>query len=625
MTRAEVTVEVEWQTGVWTDVTDRFLSLTTSRGRSQRSEQPDPAETTVRLDNSDRAFDPTNPDSPWWPHVYESARLRVTALWDSTTWPVAAGVIEDLPMQWAAGAGEVTVTVTGAWRSLRTAVPTVWRQAMEASEPAHWWRFGDQDDVARDRGATPRHGIYSHGTDPEGESLVPYDTQGGVALDGEGQRIGLNPSAAAPVVTRPWTLQAWVQVGDQDDWDFRRILTKGAGGVGSDLVLVRLAAAGTLPLVRVGWNEGASVRSREWVAGPWSGQGPPSWITDGQPHHLVIRCNSSGTLTGWLDGEQLALWDSSGAAFNTSLLSHEGAAIGGPVISGFDSWNGGIDEVAVWTRVLSPAEIAELHTAGRAPFAGDRIGVQAGWVLDAIGWDRPTDIADGDVPHGPLDVDTADNALDLLRNLAAAERSLVHSDAAGDVTILARFDPQRPPRNYAAWELSDQPDAALPISTAVVSRNVDELVNDVTVTPRSGIPVRRVDQPSVDRHGRRTLEVDLASVSDEHDAAALADHLIATRSEPRLTIDQVTLRPTTFEALWPVVLTVDLEDRVAVSVQPTGDGPALEVDAHVQHIAHTIGDTEWVTVLTLAAADPTGVLICDDDELGKLDTGTVAY
>ena len=112
-----------------------------------------------------------------------------------------------------------------------------------------------------------------------------------------------------------------------------------------------------LPAV-LGWPRAGS-RSPPGRAGRWAAQAPVT----GRWYHLVgVHDANAGTYTLYVDGQaQPTVWHQS-----------TGDAAGGPLAVGRgfsqsrpgDFWPGAVDQVHVWNRVLSGADVAALYSSG---------------------------------------------------------------------------------------------------------------------------------------------------------------------------------------------------------------------------------------------------------------------
>lgn len=81
------------------DISDRLLSLSTNRGKSQALDRTDAGTTTLSLDNSDRTFDPLYSEGPFFGALVPRREVRITA----NDEPVFYGFIEDFDLQYEPG------------------------------------------------------------------------------------------------------------------------------------------------------------------------------------------------------------------------------------------------------------------------------------------------------------------------------------------------------------------------------------------------------------------------------------------------------------------------------------------------------------------------------------------
>jgi len=95
---------------VWVDLTDRVEAFRVRRGRAHELEAVSAGTCSVRLDNRDRALDPTNATSPYAPNVVPRRKLQIRATHGATTYPIFTGYVERWPQD-TATVGDATVTV----------------------------------------------------------------------------------------------------------------------------------------------------------------------------------------------------------------------------------------------------------------------------------------------------------------------------------------------------------------------------------------------------------------------------------------------------------------------------------------------------------------------------------
>lgn len=155
------------------------------------------------------------------------------------------------------------------------------------------------------------------------------------------------------------TVSAWFRVDAFDGGNWQGLI---AHGESTDWRVARQNGSSTL-----GYAGG--------TADIGGGAGGPDVLTGSLWHHVVAITESGVSTRLWIDG---ALISTSGGA---PTLSNDTRAtdllIGGNQQPGGDlrAWNGGIDDVALWNRPLTAAEIGEVYNAGLAGTSLGAIGV----------------------------------------------------------------------------------------------------------------------------------------------------------------------------------------------------------------------------------------------------------
>jgi hypothetical protein len=142
----------------WIDVTARVRDFSVSRGRESEQSEHDAGTLTLVLDNRDRAFDPTNAASPYYPNVTPMARLWLREQFTGETKDLFRGYAEAWESEWPNGGwSDATVTVPAAdeFKLLALdALPTTspprdsYESLIASDDPAGHWRMND-DPVTR--------------------------------------------------------------------------------------------------------------------------------------------------------------------------------------------------------------------------------------------------------------------------------------------------------------------------------------------------------------------------------------------------------------------------------------------------------------------------------------------
>ena len=96
----------------FTDVSAYVLKIDIKRGRQQALSEIGTGFATVVFNNQDRRFDPTNTSSPYNPNVIPNKPIRISAVYNSTTYRLFEGFIEQFPQQFVASGAQSITTVT---------------------------------------------------------------------------------------------------------------------------------------------------------------------------------------------------------------------------------------------------------------------------------------------------------------------------------------------------------------------------------------------------------------------------------------------------------------------------------------------------------------------------------
>jgi hypothetical protein len=87
----------------WTDISAYVEEIRTRRGRQHELDRFEAGTATILLRNSDRRFDPTYTAGPYYGQLIPMKRIRVTARWYGTVYPVFSGLVEAWPQEYSNG------------------------------------------------------------------------------------------------------------------------------------------------------------------------------------------------------------------------------------------------------------------------------------------------------------------------------------------------------------------------------------------------------------------------------------------------------------------------------------------------------------------------------------------
>lgn len=177
--------------------------------------------------------------------------------------------------------------------------------------------------------------------------------------------INLGSHSVSQIASAPISISAWVN--PNNDTDYRRIISREVHfffGTQNRELIFGIGSGG-------GWNSLATF-------------GADATLTNGQWYHVAVVYN--GTMArGYVNGVDVGTVSASlGSNSNNLLIGSHG---------GTQAWNGIIDEVRMYNRVLSPEEVRFLAsqrvpTIGSSAAAGQTSGLVGHWTMDGsrINW-----------------------------------------------------------------------------------------------------------------------------------------------------------------------------------------------------------------------------------------------
>jgi hypothetical protein len=228
--------------------------------------------------------------------------------------------------------------------------PQNYRDLILSRNPVGYWRLGEQQGaVAYDETGHGHNGDIISGVSLNTPSLIFGDTNAAVALDGLTGYVDVSDAGDSFDLLTQVSVEAWIKLTGSAG-TFRGIINKAAIGLGNALggydLGINLNGTARLTL------RGTSVLD----VGPYAGTS----LYDGAVHHIVGTGNVT-TLIIYVDSQvvQSATGTWTGVANSQHLTL--GARTGDMLR---DLFLGLLDELAVYSYVLSPTQIRENYTMG---------------------------------------------------------------------------------------------------------------------------------------------------------------------------------------------------------------------------------------------------------------------
>lgn len=169
-------------------------SLKTDTGREREEGRVKAGTGRLVVRNEDRALDPLNTSSAYYPDLIPNVRLRIVATWAAVDYELYTGFVEDWPQIYESSfSAKVNLDASDAFALFAAEkLPTsVWAFEVLADTPSAWWRLGDSGQAV-DSSGHALDGQY------QAESGSPASTDALVAGDTDkahyfapGQRVSL--------------------------------------------------------------------------------------------------------------------------------------------------------------------------------------------------------------------------------------------------------------------------------------------------------------------------------------------------------------------------------------------------------------------------------------------------
>lgn len=611
-------------TVTWTNITPYVISWSTSRGREPKKPPShfDPGQVTLTLNNRLRGFDPTNAVGPYYPNLQPArVRLRITATYLGTPYPVFCGYVKRWPPEWSGPATSTTkitaVDALGAPLNLAQIYGSLWETVVRHDKPKVWLRLDDgSGTLAVDSTANRFDGQYQGGPTLGQAGLVATDQSGKSVCFVTGSRASLPYKNL--ITGYPLTFECWFQLGPV------------SGAAHMFLSAYDGPSAGNRQFFQIFVSSVSAGKIVAVVTNPYpTGTQVTSTITvdDNTRHHLVVVMTSSTNFKIYIDGTDRTSVDASNAhAFPTDLIT--GYAVGNNPASSFGDFRFGVastdllDEVAIYDTALSTGRISKHYAAGVG--YGGLLAASGAHVIRLLGeadWPGDYDVDSGESLLQTLT--TAGSVVANLQKIEDSEQGALFVDESGVVVFQGRHALLSAPYNTSQVTLQ-QGVGTLAYEAPVTWGNDDAELYNVASGSRVGGPTYTVaDDTSVDTYGERPLSAasGLWNASDA-EVVDLLTYRVQKYATPMSSVRQVRLHPAADPALYPYVLGLGLRSRITVKVAPPGGGAVFSQESHIERITHEVDDKgDWWTTWDISAADSTTYWVLDDPVRGALDAG----
>jgi hypothetical protein len=348
----------------------------------------------------------------------------------------------------------------------------------------------------------------------------------------------------------------------------------------------------------------------------------------GAPHLLIYTTTVTTTgitATLWVDGVQVGTVTT--AATFAGTITTNLVELGGYIDINGQTANGPVDGVyshlALWNRVLTAAEIANLTAAG-AGYVGELSGTRIARYL-GYGWSGPTSIAAGASTMGAATLTAGTAELAACQDVTTTEAGNFWATRDGVTTFTGRN--ARFLTTTSQWTFGENTAGGEYPYAEGISFGYDPqfLFNSVAVTNATGLNVTVVSPASVRRYYQGSTSQQVNTTNAQ--AIDRATWIIAANKDPHQRVESIQLDPAAYPTLWPLVLGIEVDQRATVKRRPKaangGAGLTMSQDYFVESVSHDSVDLEagvWTVTLLLSPAPPVQPGILDDATYGLLDT-----
>jgi len=525
---------------VWTDLSARTRLRSWSRGRQTETVRPDTGRSSTVFENTDRALDPENTASAYYPNVLPMRRVRATA----SVRPLMTNLCTNPSF-------ETNLLESGtAWTAF-SGVGTVSRDNAHSKYGSWAMKF-----IGAGAGAGPAVGINT--PEPVTAGLTYTISYWIFGAGGEQLKAGLAFFNAA------WAnLSGWVGTNVTLVPGWQRVSFTSVATAGATQWLPRIQAlTGTSYTY---WVDGIQIEQAAAATAYCDGDQPGCEWT-GTPHASTSTVTTYYLFTHFVDplqGWQITQ-DSPGYAEVTAVAN-----------DGFD--------------VLATAQFTELDS-----FPQQTAAARITAILDLFSWpaaERSIDVSDtAEIQAAVAGTLTGQTALDQIQAASDTEDGVFYIDGRGYATFHSRYYSLLNARAVTSQAtFCDLPNlAGGSFLYTSLTPSQSPIVNDYLVTRAGGTQIEALDSVSEGLYRTRSVTLDTLHLTNLEAVDFARYKVIATRDSHRR-YDEMTITPGDDDAVWLQVFQREIGDRITVVWSPPGGGAADVRDMFIEAVSFNVG------------------------------------
>lgn len=590
----------------WTDVTSDVRGVRIRRGRTDETQRFSPGTCSVTLNNRDRQYDPQYASATYVGNLYPMRQLKVEAVWNSTTYPMFRGFIEGWPQSYNESNKDAVVELVAndAFELLSNCeLPSLSGFLHGIGTPVFWYKLDDTDsgEFARTAIEATRadHGVYSY---DDVTSFVDFG-QPGLVEPGSSAHVEGGAAVILSAGTKPYLLDGKVYTlglvfSVNGNPTGEAPLIDSTGDYVAASTRVTITTTGT-----VGFSVQAGAASAS-ITGT-------TVVTDGKPHSVVVTRNGTA-LALWVDGVAdgtATMGANSYGAGNYLQLGNyitTYASGSGTYASGVSALDGNLQHFVAYASDLGSTLAARLG-GWLIGWGTEGSSTRVGHLLDIVGWPsglRSLDADGVDVGNQTL----GGSALSALQQVEVSEYGRLFVDRSGNVAFHTRTHDVTSAAPTYTFGTTDSATSVQVFAGSTSFRFDRNLVANIVTVTGQNVEQTAASSSSIAVYGSRSRSISTL-LTTTNDCIGLAEYI----RDAMLSIGSV-LRSDGFEVrparapstAWPIVLGLEIGDKVVLSRTPQGLGAAITLNMTVASIEHQLKQNgEWTVRLAGTPYDPT--------------------
>jgi hypothetical protein len=302
---------------------------------------------------------------------------------------------------------------------------------------------------------------------------------------------------------------------------------------------------------------------------------------DGKWHHIVLVMRPGATMQTYTDGV-------AGSVVSLGFTPSASYSVNNIYAQVTTEFGGGQSEIslsriAVYPYILTPTQINNHFQRGTG-YSGEKTGARVARLLGSY-WAGAKTVAPGYATMAPDYGYDGRTVLDTLQETQDTERGLLYVTGAGEVRFEDRLS--RYATQTSRWTFGENPSGGeYPYSNYAADFDPTYVYSQVVITrPGNSVGVPQTSTQGMSDYGQRVLTQTL-QVDTDFQVQQAGAYYLTRYGNPRVRIEILEFNPAANPDLWPVVLSLELSQRI--TVKRRAGGLTTTNDYYVEQIAHRV-------------------------------------